>query len=370
MTAGVRRVRYGMALVYAFAASAALLLLVALVASSAETDRADESANRRIVVFRDGLRQGEMMAVANIAGAETIHDLTFINAVALRLSPEAEAAFAANPNVLRIDDDPLVNWLAAVDGQVEIVDGDSQVITWNIKRVNALLAQRIAEGEKTKMVVIDTGIYSQHPDLSVAGGKSFVSYTTSWSDDNGHGTHVAGIAAAVNNEVGVLGVAPMVRLYSAKVLNFIGSGYLSDVIAGIDYAIRIGAEVINMSLGAYVDFPTMHAAVRRAYRAGITVVCAAGNSYGGMVIYPAAYPEAIAVSATDIHNDIAYFSSIGSEVDIAAPGQDIMSTYVDVQSKSQDMPRKVAPPWLVRTWPEPWRLSFRPIRRAAGLRDS
>lgn len=316
-----------MSLMYALAASALLLLLVTVLAS------ADESANRRIVTFRDGLRQGEMMATANnIAGAETIHDLTFINAVALRLSPEAEAALAANPNVLRIDDDPMVDWLSAVDGPVVASTGD-QIVTWNVKRVGAIAAQRIADGEKTKMVVIDTGIYSQHPDLSVTGGKSFVDYANSWGDDHGHGTHVSGIIAAVNNEIGVLGVAPKTRLFAAKVLNFVGSGYLSDVVAGIDWAIKISAQVINMSLGTYADFPALHAAVRRAYRAGIAVVCAAGNSYGGMVIYPAAYPEAIAVSATDIRNGIAYFSSIGPEVDISAPGHVILSTYVDVPIK-------------------------------------
>lgn len=320
------RVRYGMSLVYALAGSAILLLLVTVLAS------AGDGGARKIIVFHDGASQSEMMATTKIVGARMVHDLSFINAIAMELSPEAEVALAKDPRVLRIDDDPELDWLAAVDEPVEIADSDSQIVTWNILRVGALSAQEIADGEDVKVVVIDTGIATYHDDLDVAGGKSFVAYTDKYDDDYvySHGTHVAGILAARRNSIGVIGVAPGVRLYAAKALNFMGWGYLSDVVAAINWSIKIKARVINMSLGTYTDFPTLHAAVRKAYDADIAVVCAGGNNYGGELIYPAKYDESNAVLGTDSKNQPAYFSSAGPEADITAPAQEILSTYVDV----------------------------------------
>ncbi|MBI2588078.1 S8 family peptidase, partial [Candidatus Azambacteria bacterium] len=146
------------------------------------------------------------------------------------------------------------------------------------------------------------------------------------NDDNGHGTHVAGTVAAVNNTIGVVGVGPDVHLYAIKVLNRNGSGFLSDVIEGIQWAIANGMQVANMSLGTSSDIQSFHDAVIAARNAGIVQVAAAGNS-GGAVSFPAAYPEMIAVSATDQNNSIASFSSRGPEVDLAAPGVSIPSTY-------------------------------------------
>ncbi|MEK7067800.1 MAG: S8 family peptidase, partial [Patescibacteria group bacterium] len=142
----------------------------------------------------------------------------------------------------------------------------------------------------------------------------------------GHGTHIAGIIAAVDNTFGVVGVGPQISLYGVKVLNRNGSGYLSDVIEGLDWAIANGMQVINMSLGTSSDIQSFRDAVQRVNAAGIVQVAAAGNS-GGAVNFPGAYPEVIAVSATDNTNTIASWSSRGSEVDLAAPGVNIYSTY-------------------------------------------
>ena len=137
---------------------------------------------------------------------------------------------------------------------------------------------------------------------------------------------MAGIAAAVDNTIGVIGVGPQIDLYAVKVLDRRGSGYLSDVIEGLGWAIQNGMQVVNMSLGTASDVQSFHDAVAEVYAAGITQVAAAGNT-GEAVIYPAAYPEVIAVSATDNTDTIAPWSSRGPQIDLAAPGVSIYSTY-------------------------------------------
>lgn len=137
---------------------------------------------------------------------------------------------------------------------------------------------------------------------------------------------MAGIIGAIDNTIGVIGVGPQIDLYAVKVLDRNGSGYLSDVIEGLDWAIQNKMQVVNMSLGTASNVLSFREAVQRVYQAGIVQVAAAGNS-GGAVSYPAAYPEVIAVSATDQNDVIASWSSRGPEVDLAAPGVNIYSTY-------------------------------------------
>jgi subtilisin family serine protease len=152
-----------------------------------------------------------------------------------------------------------------------------------------------------------------------------------WDDDNGHGTHVAGIAAAVDNEIGVIGASPEAYLYAVKVLDRTGSGYVSDVIAGIQWAIDNDMDVINMSLGTDSDIQSLHDAVDAAYAANIVVVAAAGNDGDtdpdSDVDYPAAYSSVIAVAATDSEDIRASWSSDGTEVELAAPGVEVRSTW-------------------------------------------
>lgn len=194
------------------------------------------------------------------------------------------------------------------------------------------------------IAIIDTGI-SELPDLNVVGGFNCTSSDiNAWQDDNGHGTHVAGIAAAKDNNDGIVGVAPGARLWAVKVLDANGSGSFSDVICGIDRVIGRGdIEVINLSLSGEdrignCTSPPLHRTICHAVDAGITVVAAAGNqSTNARKRVPAAYPEVMTVSAiSDLdgqpgklasgrcdgnRDDVfADFSNYGSPVDIAAPG--------------------------------------------------
>ena len=127
-----------------------------------------------------------------------------------------------------------------------------------------------------KVAVIDTGLDLDHPDLNVAPGVSFVPGVPTPDDDNGHGTHVGGTIAALDNTVGVLGGAPDVLLSPVKVLDLNGSGTWSGVIAGIDWAVANGMQVVNMSLGASSAPSAVQTAIQAAYDAGVVLVAAAG----------------------------------------------------------------------------------------------
>ena len=179
------------------------------------------------------------------------------------------------------------------------------------------------------IAVIDTGVDLGHPDLSakIVGGYDFVNGDNSAQDDNGHGTHVAGIAAAItNNGTGVAGVSWGAHIMPIKVLNSAGNGTFADVAAGIAWAADHGAQVINLSLGGSSSSSVLQSAVDYAYGKGVVIVAAAGNSGINFVLYPARYPNVIAVAATNSTNAHAGFSNFGPEVDLAAPGVFILST--------------------------------------------
>lgn len=208
----------------------------------------------------------------------------------------------------------------------------SQTMDWGVSVVNATYAWNNGyTGKGVKVAVLDSGIDTHHEDLTVAGGASFVDYTTSYDDDNGHGTHVAGVIGAKNNDVGVVGVAPDAELYALKVLDSTGKGYLSDVIAGIDWAVDNKMDVLNMSLTTSIDSPALHNAVDQAYANGLLVVAAAGNTgnaegSGDTIQYPAKYSSVIAVGAVDQNNQRAAFSATGSKLELVAPGVGVAST--------------------------------------------
>ena len=201
---------------------------------------------------------------------------------------------------------------------------------------------RRVTGRGVKVAIIDTGIDDNHPDLSVSGGASFVPGVGPWDDDQGHGTHCAGIAGARNNASGIVGVAPDCSLYAVKVLNGQGSGQLSWILAGMNWCVDNGMDVASMSLGSDVmqpDAPCTVAYQRAAERliaSGCIVIAAAGNSAPEphpWVGRPARCPGFMAVAAVDRNRNRASFSSFGPPslgleegVEIAAPGRSINST--------------------------------------------
>ncbi|WFA06374.1 S8 family serine peptidase [Bacillus sp. HSf4] len=201
---------------------------------------------------------------------------------------------------------------------------------WNIKPIQADLAwHKGLTGKHVRTAVLDSGI-SPHDELSIAGGVSMVDYTASYRDDNGHGTHVAGIIGAKHNGFGIDGIAPGAELYAVKVLDKTGSGDLKSILKAIDWSIQHNIDIINMSLVVSGDSQILHDAADRAYKKGILLVAASGNDGNKTsVYYPAAYSSVIAVSATNEKNQLASFSNTGAAVEFSAPGTSIISTYVN-----------------------------------------
>ncbi|HEU0031012.1 MAG TPA: S8 family serine peptidase [Kofleriaceae bacterium] len=202
---------------------------------------------------------------------------------------------------------------------------------WHLRQIGMPEAWKLADGEGVIVAVLDTGVgYENHkkftllPDLDgveFVKPYDFVGNTKHANDDHGHGSHVTGtIAQMTNNGIGVAGVARNVRIMPLKVLSGSGSGSVGGIADAIRYAADNGAKVINMSLGGAFPSKVLKKAVEYAYKKGVTVVCAAGNESRGKVGYPAAYPGAIAVSATQYDEAITFYSNYGKDIDIAAPG--------------------------------------------------
>ena len=249
--------------------------------------------------------------------------------------------------------------------------------TWNMLQIHLDLVPSWLRGQGVQVAVLDTGIDPSHPALAgaVVGGYNarVGEDPTAFMDGNGHGTHVAGIIAASLNDPYVHGVAPRVDLYGVRVLDGLGGGYLSDLINGLSWVYNNpDIDVINMSLGFYEGSTLLHMVIKMLHQAGMVMVASVGNydcgaqanseggdseggdseggdseggdseggdSEGGdstsadsgagcteAIKYPAKYPETIGVGATDIDSNITYYSVIGPEVDVVAPGGESKGT--------------------------------------------
>ncbi|MBI2774120.1 MAG: S8 family serine peptidase [Chloroflexi bacterium] len=215
---------------------------------------------------------------------------------------------------------------------------------WGLRKAFVDKAWDTVRGSANVTVaILDTGVDGTHPDLvgALVPGTTFVVQPSSecavgtTSDDNSHGTHVAGVVGATgNNGTGIAGVAFGVRIMPLKVLDCTGQGNLSDVANGMIWAVDHGARIVNLSLGSAFDSPTLRSAVTYATQRNVLVVSAVGNcgtsgdrcTSLNELQYPAAYPEVLAVGATDTDDSVAFFSSRNSTTDVTAPGRRIVST--------------------------------------------
>jgi hypothetical protein len=250
-------------------------------------------------------------------GGKIKYTYHLIPAIAASVPEVAIEALKKNPNITNVEFDSKVFALG-------------QTLPWGVDRIDAEVVHDFGNnGAGIKIAIIDTGIDKDHPDLDAnyAGGYDFVNSDDYPMDDNGHGTHVAGTVAAEDNNEGVVGVAPEASLYALKALNSEGVGYVSDVVYAIQWSTVNGIKVINMSLGGKRNIFLEWACNLAYYSDGLLLVAAAGN--GGAVIYPAAYSSVIAVSATNSNDELAWFSSTGKQVELAAPGVSIDSTVLN-----------------------------------------
>ena len=303
------------------------LMAVSLLAPTVAVAKIDETT-RVIVGFKDFNGQGIIKA----NGWKINSEYHTIPAIACSLPAVAIELLKKSPFVSYVEEDTMVALSDPPDAEL--------AASWGVTKIGADTVQAAGNvGQGIRVAVIDTGINYLHEDLdgNYVTGYNFVSKgATPPMDDNGHGTHCAGIIAAEDNGIAVIGVAPKASLYALKVLNSAGSGYTSDIIAAIQWACDNGIQVISMSLGSSVGSTALQQACDDAYlNHNIVVVAAAGNNgaarIGSNINYPAKYANVIAVGATDQSNLRASFSCTGPELDLMAPGVNIISDYLDVK---------------------------------------
>ena len=292
-----------------------------------------------IIMFEDKPDRG----LVNAHGGSVVHEYSIIPAIAARLPANALENMKRAKGVKYVDEDSIVyvTKKPVPDPDPEPIVHPVEVVEWNMDLIQVPDVWSISKGSGVRVAVLDTGIDNDHDDLYVVGGVGFadrnpvrVKATDKWNDDYGHGTHVAGIIAALDNNIGVVGAAPDVSLYAVKVLNSRGWGYTSDIIAGIDWSVSHNMNIATMSLGGGGYSQPFQNAINAAHDNGVLIIASAGNGGDGDISttetsYPAAYDNVVAVAATDSSNNVAGFSNSGPYVDIAAPGLNIRSTYND-----------------------------------------
>ncbi len=275
-------------------------------------------------------------ALVERAGGTVRYNYNIVPAVAASIPETAIQGLLNNPKVTSVE----------LDGAVYAVDTELDN-AWGVKRINSGTVHASGnKGTGVKIGIIDSGVNYNHPDLNdvYAGGYDFVQNDNDPMDVYGHGTHVAGTACAEDNDFGVVGVAPECALYSLRVLNNDGVGSWSATIAAMDWAVANGMQVVNLSLGnSQNPGEIVKAAFDNAEAAGLIIVAAGGNSgtpagKGSNVIYPAKWESVIAVAATNPNDTRASFSSTGAEIELAAPGVSILSTWNDADSPLNPQP--------------------------------
>ena len=270
--------------------------------------------------------------IAGLAHEVVGYDINLYEApiVSLSLTGAEIERLSANSNVAAVEEDGLFFALPQAltfEGQPS---PQAETVPVGVSQIKAPPAWDASRGKGIKVAILDTGIDALHPDLvpNVKGAVSFVPGETP-ADGNGHGTHCAGTIGAALTGSGVVGVAPAAWLYAVKVLSNSGSGNWSWFIAGVNWCIANKMNILNMSLGsAQNPGVAVEAICNAAFANGLLLVAAAGNAGPQMnsVGYPGKYKNVVAVSAIDSSNVIATFSSRGPEVELTAPGVNVLST--------------------------------------------
>jgi subtilisin family serine protease len=325
---------------------ALLALALAPLPLAASATKQRPTRTRYIVALKDSVTNVRDVAKEHAARHSAAVNHIYSHALkgyAASMSDEAATRIARDPRVAFVEPDYKVHAFGEVPTGVDRMEADKR----------GGLGDSTYTSIDVDIAILDTGIQPDHPDLTVAGGVNclggiFVSSCTAgnFADDNEHGTHVAGIAAARDDGAGVVGVAPGARLWAVKVLDSEGSGYMSWIVAGIDWVRSQSAtiEVANMSLGCECTSASMSNALTNATNSGVVFVAAAGNSSKEASTFaPANHNQVIAVSAmadfdgkagggaaatcrADEDDTFANFSNFGTVVDVAAPGVCITSS--------------------------------------------
>lgn len=293
--------------------------------------------NRRLLTFHDPQLYQECIREWNrLVGKRRFPSSVSCSSLTQTIiapAPQTAKFEAEFRNELMVEEDDQVH-IQATQGTIGTLTG----IPWGIKQIKAPQAWSISTGHRVKIAVIDTGVDFAHPDLkySLTRGVNLVHRNIPPYDDNGHGTHISGTIAAANSTQGMIGVAPRSVVYPVKAFDHNGSAFVSDIILAIDWCVRAEIDIINMSFGMQTRSRTLLDIVGKANQAGVIIVASSGNDGKRRTAdYPARYPQTISVGATDRSRKIPSFSNRGQFVDIYAPGDKIVSAWL--QGKYHEM---------------------------------
>jgi len=296
------------------------VLALALVVSGAPDGR---------VAVLIGFKELPDAALIRAHGGEAKAVFDIVPVVAATVPQSALAGLQRNPKVEYVEEDRTL---------FAIYDPATETLPWGIARIGAPSVWLDGStGAGVRVAVLDTGIDASHPDLAAnyTLGYDFYRRDAVPNDENGHGTHVAGIIAALddgpnyggsNTGTSAVGVGPQIDLLIAKFLGPSGSGSTSNEISAIQWAVKKKARVISMSYGSYYGSRTEEKALNNAYSKGVYLAAAAGNDGLPITIYPAGYKNVVSVAATDSLDQTASFSNYNSDVELAGPGVAILST--------------------------------------------
>lgn len=309
--------------------------LAAALLAAAVSIASVEAAERYVVATRSAPRGRDI---------RTFHS---INAYAATLTDDEVAQLRKSPDVRFISRvvERRISASSSVGLKPDSTSGTNQRMPYGIAMIRAPEVWTATKGGgPVNVAVIDTGIDTRHPDLAAnyAGGYNAITGSDDPGDDHGHGTHVAGTIAALDNDSGVVGVAPETHVWAVKVLDRLGVGSDENIAAGVDWVIQKKREsggdwVMSLSLGGDMPSPVEEEAFTRAISEGILVVAAAGNSSSMNIQYPAAYDGVIAVGAIDSAGSLAAFSDFGKRLDVVAPGVGVLSTALEGTAPSAVM---------------------------------
>jgi subtilisin family serine protease len=309
--------------------------MLALAVSGAQTATGATASEKDVIVGFDPASGADELALVQAVGGRVTHEYRYIPAVAATIPADRHSALASSPGVAYVTD----------DHELYLLGGRRQTIDYGVAKVEAPAAWKLGfRGRGVKVGIFDSGIDLQHPDLRVAGGINLLGDEHGLDDCNGHGTHVAGIVGALDNGKGTVGVAPEASLYAMRFFDCEGGGATkSRELQGLEWAIDNGMDVINMSFGCCsiggavvtpIPDPAEEAMLNEAYERGIVLIAASGNSAvppaGGpgepVVSFPAGYASVVAVGATDENDELAQFSSWGTDQELTAPGVSNLSS--------------------------------------------
>jgi len=305
---------------------ASLLLLAAPALGAGNGNAQNFAPDRVLVKFKAGTDEAARHAIHSRHGGSVIGEIPQLGIQVVRIPAGKALEKATGYRGEKAIEFAEPDFVAEAIG----VPNDPYLTNqWGVTKIQAPQAWDVTTGDESiKIAILDTGVDQDHEDLAskIVANKNFSSSGTV-DDRYGHGTHVAGIAAAsTNNGVGIAGVGYNCAIMNVKVLDDTGSGYYSWIANGIIWAADNGAKVISMSLGGSLASSTLESAVNYAWSKGVVLVAAAGNDGKTTPVYPAYYANCIAVAATDQNDVKASWSNYGSWVDVAAPGVNIFST--------------------------------------------